>query len=205
MNGRKRQRRRRPGFGWLAAALVVVFWAALAHASGTGHEGAEHAARFDKAMVFQIINFILLVCLLVWAYRKSSEGSGGFAGRSREVREAMEEAAAAKRKAEEKYLEYQARISALDGEIKEILDKAGEDAEREREAILEEARRQSERMIAQAELTAKQEVEAAKLELRKEAADLTVRLATEILEKSMTPDDHRSWIRSYIEKIGDLQ
>jgi F-type H+-transporting ATPase subunit b len=187
--------------GLLLALTGPVCWAA-----GGGEEGereAHHEVHFGKEMVFQIINFALLVCLLVYVYRKNS--AGAFEKRSLEVQTAMEEAAKAKKDAEDKYLEYQARIAQLDEEITKILDLSKEDAEKEKASILEEAQRQSEKIVQQAELTAKHEVVLAKHELRKEAAELAAGMAAEAMKQAMTPEDQRKWVQAYIDKIGEVQ
>jgi F-type H+-transporting ATPase subunit b len=154
-------------------------------------------------MVYSIINFALLVALFIYLYRKNA--SGAFAKRSMDVKLEMEEAAEAKKKAEAKYQEYQARINNLDKEIGAIRVLTGEDAAKERELILAEARKQAERMVEQAELTANQEIENAKRELRREAADLAAAMAEDRVRKSTTPEDQKNWVASYIEKIGETR
>ena len=180
--------------------LVLVVTAVCGFAS-SGGDGGHHEAKFGKEMIFQIINFILLVALLVYVYRKNA--SGAFEKRSLEIKTAMEEAAAAKMKAEEKYQEYQNRLNLLDDEIRQIMERVKEDSEKEREAILAEANSQAEKLIKQAELTAKQEVELAKQMLRKEAVDLAADLAGKAVKEAMTPEDQKNWVKTYIEKIGE--
>jgi F-type H+-transporting ATPase subunit b len=187
--------------GALLALAGPAVWA-----GGGGEEGhgeAHHEVHFGKEMIFQIVNFILLVCLLVYVYRKNS--AGAFEKRSLEVQTAMEEAARAKKEAEDKYLEYQTRVAQLDEEIGRILVLSKEDADRERASIVEEAKKQSAKIVEQAELTAKHEVVLAKNELRKEAAELAAAMAAEAIKKETTPEDQRSWVQAYIDKIGEVQ
>jgi F-type H+-transporting ATPase subunit b len=154
-------------------------------------------------MIFQIINFILLVCLLVYVYRRYSSGS--FEKRSLEIQMAMENAAKAKKAAEDKYLEYQTRVAQLDDEIGKIMELAQGDAAKERESIVEEAKKQSEKIVQQAKVTAKYEVELAKQELRREAAELAAQMAADAIKKAATPEDQRNWVKTYIDKIGEVQ
>ena len=189
----------------LGGLIVCLAGPACWAASGEeeGHHEAHHEVHFGKAMIFQIINFILLVCLLLYVYRKNS--AGAFEKRSLEIQSAMDEAAKAKKDAEDKYLEYQARIAQLDEEISKVLELSREDAEKEKASIVEEARRQSERIVLQAELTAKHEVVLAKQELRKEAAELAAEMAAGAIKKATTPEDQRKWVQAYIDKIGEGQ
>jgi len=180
----------------LLAMAGPVVWA-----SGGGEE--HHEVHFGKAMVFQIINFILLVCLLLYVYRKNAAGS--FEKRSLEIQMAMENAAKAKKAAEDKYLEYQTRVAQLDTEIGKIMELAQGDAAKERESIVEEAKKQSEKIVQQAEVTAKYEVELAKQELRREAAGIAAQMAADAIKKAATPEDQRNWVKTYIDKIGEVQ
>ena len=189
----------------ICGAFLALAGPAVWASSGgeEGHEEAHHEVHFGKEMVFQIVNFILLVCLLLYVYRKNS--AGAFEKRSLEVQTAMEEAARAKKEAEDKYLEYQTRVAQLDEEIGKILEVSREDAEKERTSILEEAKRQSKKIVQQAELTARHEVVLAKQELRKEAAELAAEMAAEAIKKATKPEDQRSWVKAYIDKIGEVQ
>lgn len=184
----------------IAVAIVAVTGSA-AWASGGGE--ASHEVHFGKAEIFQIVNFLLLVCLLLYVYRKNAAGS--FEKRSLEIQTGMEEAAKAKKAAEDKYLEYQTRVAQLDGEIEKIMDLAKGDAEKERASIVEEANKQSEKIVQQAKATARHEVELAKQELRREAAELAAQMAADAVRKATTPEDQRRWVKAYIDKIGEVQ
>lgn len=183
--------------------LIIVAFACPAVFASGGAEGGHEPVGFGKDMVFKIANFLALVAFFVYLYRKKS--AGAFEKRSLEIKMEMEKAAEAKNKAEEKYREYKARIEGLDQEINNIRDLAKKDAAKEHETIVAEAGKQAEKMIKQAELTAKHEVEQAKKLLRQEAADLAAEMAAELLKKAITPEDHKSWVTSNIEKIGEIR
>jgi len=182
--------------------FILCITCSVAYAS-SGSEGGHHATPFGLDMIFAIINFVLLAGFFLYLYKKRA--SGTFEKRSLDVKIEMEQAAEAKRQAEAKFRQYESRIEGLDAEINKIRESNREDAERERENILADARKQTERMIQQAELTAKQEVESAKRALRREASELAAGMAEELVKKSMTAEDQRNWVTSYIEKIGELQ
>ncbi len=179
--------------------LCLVMTVSFGFASSDG--GHHEAPPFGKEMFFQIFNFILLIWLLVYVYRKNA--AGAFEKRSHEIKTAMEEAAEAKKIAEEKYQEYQLRLVRLDDEIQQIMAHVKDDADKEREAILAEAQKQADKQIRQAELTAKQEVAQAKQLLRKEAVELAAGMAADAVKKEMTSEDQKNWVKTYIEKIGD--
>jgi len=188
----------------IGGVLLIVAALGLPGELAASGEGGEHGRPgFGWAVVFQIINFTLLVSLFVYVYRKKS--SGAFEKRSLEVQSEMESAQEAKQQAEAKFNEYKKRIDQLDVEIKKIRDMAAEDAEREKTSILEAAQKQSEKLVKQAELTAAQEVEQARRQLRKEAAELAAGMAEEVIKKAVTAEDQKSWVNAYIEKIGELR
>ena len=62
-----------------------------------------------------------------------------------------------------------------------------------------------EKIVQQAKLTAKHEVELAKQDLRKEAAGLAAQMAADAVKKAATPEDQRNWVKTYIDKIGEVQ
>ena len=190
----------------MVAGLFLALWGSAGWATSEaegGHQEAHHEVHFGKETIYQFVNFILLCGLLLYVYRKNA--SGAFEQRSLEIQTAMEDAAKAKKAAEDKYLEYQARIAQLDEEIAKILELAREDGIKERDSIIEEAKRQSEKIVQQADMTAKQEVLMAKQELRREAAELAAGLAAEAIKKAMKPEDQRNWVKAYIDKIGEVQ
>lgn len=189
-------------FAVIMGGLFVALAGPMCWAAGGGEAG-HHEVHFGKDIIFQIFNFILLVCLLLYVYRKYS--GGGFEKRSRDIQAAMEGAVQAKKDAEGKYLEYQKRIALLDDEIEKILELARLDAEKERLSIVEEARSQSQKIVEQAQHLAKQEVALAKQELRKEAAELAAGMAADSIRRAMKPEDQRNWVQAYIDKIGEVQ
>ncbi len=190
----------------MIGSLFLALWGSVGWATSEaegGHQEAHHEVHFGKETIYQFVNFLLLCVLLFYVYRKNA--SGGFEQRSLEIQTAIEDSAKAKKEAEDKYLEYQARIAQLDDEIAKILELAKEDGKKERDSIIEEADRQSEKIVQQAELTAKQEVLMAKQELRREAAELAAGLAAEAIKKATKPEDQRNWVKAYIDKIGEVQ
>ncbi|NWG75550.1 MAG: ATP synthase F0 subunit B [Rubrivivax sp.] len=190
----------------LIVGFCIVVCSALVSASETVKEAEHHAehheAAFGKAEIFQIINFLLLVILLVFLYKKYA--GDGFEKRSQQIKMAIEEAEHARRMAEQKCNEYRLRVEALEKEIEDILARAKEEADKEHEQILQEARVQAAKIRSQAEMTTKQEVIAARQLLRDEAINLAADLALGLLKKSVTGDDHRRFVELYVRKMGEM-
>ena len=195
---RNRERRNMAIRAGLLSILVLFLPTATAFAAG-----GDHHASFGLDTIFAIINFVLLILLFYYLYRKHASGS--FAKRSMNVKIDMADAAEAKKQAEAKYGEYKSRIDNLDAEIGRILAAARQDGERERESMLAEARKQAQRLLEQAELTARHEVASAKRALRREAAELAAAMAEELVKRSVTAEDQNIWVTAYIEKIGETR
>ncbi len=192
---------KRAMIGGLTAILVLCI-AGMVMGSESEGGGSAHGARFGKAEIFQIVNFILLLILLLYAYRRYA--GGGFEKRSHHIKMAIEEAQQAKRRAEAQYQEYRSRLEKVDKDIAEILEKAQQQGAKEHEQILSEARAQAEKMLHQAELTARQEVAYAKQQLREETVALAAHMALEVLNNIVTQEDHARLVDTYVKKLGEI-
>ncbi|MFN3567797.1 MAG: ATP synthase F0 subunit B, partial [Caldimicrobium sp.] len=112
-----------------------------------------------------------------------------------------EELLTKKKEAEAKYLELQEKIKNLKSEAERIYQSYIELGMRERERIIEEAKLQAERIKEQAQIYIAQEIEKAKELLKYELAEESVKLAEEILRKSITPEDQRRLVKNFIEQL----
>jgi F-type H+-transporting ATPase subunit b len=126
------------------------------------------------------------------ALRSRSEGI------KRELVIAREE----KERALAKLAEVQARFEKLDDEVLEVKKKARAEADAEKERI----RSATEAEIAKMREQSKREIEsagkAARLELRKFAAQESVRLAEEILEREIGPEDDSRLTTLNVNELG---
>ena len=85
----------------------------------------------------------------------------------------------------------QGRLAALDVQVKDILARAQDQAETERQAILETARAGAQKLLTQAEAQVADLEAASVRRLKAMAADLAVDGARELIEKQLGADDRK--------------
>lgn len=151
-------------------------------------------------MVWRIANFTVLVIILHIALTRRAVTF--FSDRKQAIREAIEEAAKARKDAEKKYEEVNKLLKKAKEEIDEIHFSFSAEGQRERDRIIKNAEREADKIKKQAEHTAIQEVKKARFALRAEAVDLAVSMAEDILTKKITTDDQKKITQDFIEKTS---
>lgn len=148
----------------------------------------------------RVVNFAIVAGALFFALRKPL--SGYLSARTDEIRAALEGAREKMERAEAERRQAQELLGSLDAEVERAKGEAKRAAEGERARILKAATAEAERIkeIARKEIDA--EVEAGRRRLLAKAAELSVSLAHEKLEKTMTPDDQARLIDRSIALLG---
>ncbi len=125
--------------------------------------------------------------------------------RSRKIKESMEQADVIKRQAEATAAESEKRIEAAAREGHETVARAlrtGEEVKREAQA---QAKVEAEALLAQARAEIQKERDDAIDSLRTEFADITVKAAEKVIEKSLDRQAHRELIDKVLEESGTLK
>jgi F-type H+-transporting ATPase subunit b len=157
-----------------------------------------HAA--EESLLYPWINFALLIAVLVYFARKPVQSY--FADRRTAIRKDLDEASAMKRRAEERYAQWQRRLADLDRELAEIRASAQQRAEAERTTLLADARAAADRIRSDAAVAVDHELRRARARLREEASALAVELASGILREKVTAQDRERLIDEFIERIA---
>jgi len=151
------------------------------------------------SFAFKVVNFAILMAILI---KFLSKPLGNFLkNRQAKVKETLEEAEKARAEAEKKMEEYEKRLAQIDTEIEELRRVLRKEGENEKAKIIREAERMAENIKEQARSTAEQEIRQAQRILREEMTDLTVKLAEEILKKSMSKSDQKRLVEEYVTKM----
>jgi F-type H+-transporting ATPase subunit b len=158
-----------------------------------------HAAEEGGSLLFPAINFVLLIATLFVLTRKPIRTF--FAERRSAIRKDLEDAAALKRRAEERYAQWQRKLVDLDRELEVIRTEARERAETERAHLLADARASADRIRTDAANAVEHELRRARSSLRAEASQLAVELAAGILREQVTAHDRDRLIEEFIERI----
>ncbi len=182
---------------YFSLGSMVLFFAVTALpalASEGGH------GNYWKDYLFQIINFIILMAILIKFIRPALKGY--LEKRHNQVKEELQKAKELSEAAEKAYQEAQKRLENLDAEIKAIREQMLKEVELEKKKLMEEAEKKAELMRAQAEQGLKEEISQIKKRLREEISLEALKLAEEIVKKTITADDQRRLINLYIQQLG---
>ena len=140
-----------------------------------------------------LITFLIIKKFLYKPVRKM------LAARSEEVQSMYSNAEKAQSEAEQMRSEYTERLSKAKEEAAEIV---GSATRRAADEILRESSQQASAMVKKAERVIEQERIKAHKELKDEVADLSVMIASKIVERDVKPEDHERFIEDFIDKVG---
>jgi len=184
--------------------LTVGFIAGTAFAVyASGGEGAHHALVTPKQwkdLLYRTLNFAGLVAILVFSLKKPI--ANGLAGRRQAIMEQFDELEARKSEAEQKYREYEGKLSQIDAEVQKILDAAMAQGELEKQKIIDEASRSAADLQRQAEMAIQNELSEAKQKLRNEIATQAAALAEELIKKNLQAADQVKLVEDCLSKVG---
>ena len=98
---------------------------------------------------------------------------------------------------------YEEKLAGADSEAAEILKDANQKAVRRSDKIVASAKQKADDIVRQAQSDAKLEKQKAQSEIKHEITEVSTMLTEKLLEREIQSADHRDFINSFIEKIGD--
>ncbi len=176
--------------------IRAAIWTVLAMMASA----APASAADEGGLLYPTINFVLLIAVLIYFARKPIQAF--FSDRRTAIRKDLDEAAAMKRQAEERYAQWQRKLVDLERELAEIRAGSQERAEAERASLLEDARAAAERIRSDAATAVEHELRRARTRLREEASQLAIELAAGILGEQVTAQDRNRLIDEFIERVA---
>ena len=123
--------------------------------------------------------------------------------RAEKITNDIDEAEAARKKAEELAAKREAELAGSRQEATTILETAKETAEKNKAHILSEANQEALRLKEKAQLEISQNKEEAMNSIKGDVADLTVNLAGKLLSQQLDSEGHRQLIDRYLNELGD--
>ena len=153
-------------------------------------------------------DFILIAgsfLLLIFLVKKFAWGNitSILDARAEKITNDIDEAEAARKKAEELAAKREAELAGSRQEATTILETAKETAEKNKAHILSEANQEALRLKEKAQLEISQNKEEAMNSIKGDVADLTVNLAGKLLSKQLDSEGHRQLIDRYLNELGD--
>jgi F-type H+-transporting ATPase subunit b len=182
-----------PVLGALAAtfAVAAVCWA--------GEGGGGHGHFNWTEFLLRCLNFGIMFTVVFVLARKPL--TSALANRSEGIKQELAELEAKRDEARRQYAEMEKRLADAEGEREAILAQYRLQGERELAKILENAEVMSQRIKDQAQFTIEQETAQAKAELRREIAELSARVAEDLLKENITADDQVRLFDDYLAKV----
>jgi F-type H+-transporting ATPase subunit b len=184
------------------AAAAVLGLSSLALASG----GAPAHMTLEQ-ILWELGIKVLDVAIIAFLGFKylSKPITGLMESRSAAVRQALEEAGAARREAEAKLKEFQEKTARIEAEMELLRKESCVEIDKEQKILLEEANASSARVRQHAEETIRQELAKARAELHREAAQLTVRIASEAVRQQITDADRKRLVEEYAKEMETVR
>ena len=181
----------------IATIFVLLVAAGVVFAAEA--EGGHNSTELLKGLGLKTFNFVVLVGFLYWLL--ASKIKDFFSGRRVEIKESLEKAVERKAEAEKKYREYSEKLDKASLEIDGIFEMIKAQGITEKQKIIEDAEKTAKKMKEDASARIEQEMKKATEQLKAQAVELSVKMAEEILKRSITKDDHKAMVQDYINKV----
>lgn len=152
---------------------------------------------FNWNFLFAIITFLVLFEILYHFFFKKVHDY--MEARTQSVQDTLDNAAKKSRRADKKLRKYEKQIAGVEEEGRQIIQDARREARAQADRIVDEANEQAHQAIMRSQQEIERQQQAAKRALRREVGDLAVEAAGKIMEKEITPEDHKEIINKVLE------
>ena len=189
---------------FLSVSFVVapiVVEVALA-AGGGDHDVAGHGGGHAgiETLFYPLVNFVLFVGILVFAYRKV--GKARLIEQHKDVKEYLKRAADDLGSAESMFNRAQQRLAVIGEEKQELIAALNREGETLSETVLEKAEQAVENSLLDTKRRIDNEVARAETELRHEVVRQATAIAREKVVERLSSDDDARLRREAIQRIG---
>ena len=150
--------------------------------------------------IFYLVNFLILVGVLGKFLYKPFLNL--METRKQSIVDALDNAEAVNRRADEKMANYDRKIAKLEAEGREILKEAKIKAEEQANEIIEQANQRASQIMNRAEKEIEREREKAVLEMREQIAVLSLMAAEKIMERDVEVNGQDQIIEQVLEEAG---
>lgn len=190
-------RAQRVFYALVAGAVLSVV--SLAYAADDGH-GTGDPMNLDVWQAgYTIVVFLILVLILgKFAWKPILEG---LQRRERFIRDSLESAKRDREAAETKLREYEEKTRQARDEASAIVEEGRRDAEAVRRRLEEEARHSAESIIERAKRDIGIARDSALRDLHEESARMAITMASEVLKRQLTAEDHERLVADALEQL----
>lgn len=153
-----------------------------------------------KEFIFYLVNFLILVGVLGKFLYKPFLNL--METRKQSIIDALDNAEAVNRRADEKMANYDRKIAKLEAEGREIIKEAKIRAEEQANEIIEQANQRASQIMNRAEKEIEREREKAVLEMKEQIAVLSLMAAEKIMERDVEVNGQDQIIEQVLEEAG---
>lgn len=168
-------------------------------------KGAEHHEKTYFGIpgwILKLANMILFVGVLV--YFVGGPVKKGFAARSEAIKRAADEARERREKADRMAGEIQARLTAIEAEVKAIHERALAEGERQKRELITAAEAESQKILAAARNEVDNRLKHARTELTEYAGQLASERAEQILREKITDQDQKKLFQESLHEVSNV-
>ena len=187
----------------LLLLLLLVMLAAPALLAEDAAAGAEHHEKTYFGIpgwILKTANMLLFLGVLV--YFVGGPVKRAFAERSAAIKQAAEEARERRGKADRMAGEIQARLAAIEAEVRAIHERAATEGERQKRELIAAAEAESQKILANARNEVDNRLKHARTELTEFAGQLAAERAEQILREQITEADQQKLFRESLSEVG---
>jgi F-type H+-transporting ATPase subunit b len=176
----------------------------VAHPDEHGKAAEEHHEKTYFGIpgwILKLANMILFIGVLVWF--AGGPVKKAFADRSAAIRAASEEARERREKADRMASDIQARLTAIENEVRTIHERAQAEGERQKRELLTAAEAESQKILNNARNEVENRIKHARAELTAYAGQLASERAEQILREKITEADQKKLFAESLREVGN--
>jgi F-type H+-transporting ATPase subunit b len=167
--------------------------------------GAEHHEKTYFGIpgwILKIANMVLFIAVLAWL--AGGPVKKAFAERTQAIRAASVEARERREKADRMAGDIQARLAAIEAEVRAIHERAAAEGERQKRELMTAAEAESQKMLAAARNEVENRLKHARTELTEFAGQLASERAEAILREKITEQDQKNLFQESLREVGEV-
>ncbi|MGZ8830409.1 MAG: F0F1 ATP synthase subunit B family protein [Thermoanaerobaculia bacterium] len=193
----------------LLFAMMMMLVASLALAqehSPAAAQGHEHPAKTYFGIpgwVLKTLNMVVFFGLLGFAIKKPVVNA--LAARSEQIRREMAEARERRQKSDQMAAEIQARLTAIEEDVRGIRERAEAEGQRQRQELIAAAEAEAAKILQAARNEVDNRLKSARRELTEYAGQLATERAESILRETITESDQRKLFEESLRQVGEVK
>jgi len=173
-------------------------------AEAHGGEGEAPKTYFGiPGWILKFANMLLFIGVLVYFIRKPLKSA--MTERSAAIRRAAEEAKERRRKADEMASDIQARLAAIEGEVRAIHQRAEAEGEKQKRDLIAAAEAEAAKILQAARNEVDNRLKHARHELTEFAGQLAAERAEQILREKIDEDDQKRLFQESLRQVTEVR